>query len=308
MSWHRNIANRATSALLGSLMDGTVISDGQTGFRAFSTRALQAAEIRHDYNYAQVLTLSLWGAGIEPVEVPISYRRRTNGRSFVRYPEYFARVAPSLWRQWRASKIKRATSAQPIPTASAYGHASSAKNGNSSVSGPNGASGRSSAKLPPAAHVEVEPDRAGHGQQRQRRAHARHVAKAPGHERDRQRQPGQQVPRREPEAEHRGGEEGGHEQLHAQRRRAQRRRHLDPPHLRHGACHPLAVGVPQQPHAGEREHEHRRPAKQAVVAVDEQRHEPVAPLEVAEREAGVGGGSRPRCRPSRGWGRRRSSR
>ena len=109
MSWHRTLANRATSALLG-LMLGTVTSDGQTGYRAFSARALAAARIRHDYNYAQVLTLSLWGAGIEPVEVPISYRRRTSGRSFVRYPEYLARVAPAVWREWRAARASRRTS------------------------------------------------------------------------------------------------------------------------------------------------------------------------------------------------------
>ena len=53
----------------GALPGATVLTDGQTGYRAFSCRALEVAEIRHDYNYAQVLTLSLWGAGIEPVEV-----------------------------------------------------------------------------------------------------------------------------------------------------------------------------------------------------------------------------------------------
>ena len=62
MSWHRTLANRATSGLLGLLME-TVTSDGQTGYRAFSARALAGARIAHDYNYAQVLTLSLWGAG-----------------------------------------------------------------------------------------------------------------------------------------------------------------------------------------------------------------------------------------------------
>ena len=64
MTWHRTLANRATSALLGTLLH-TVVTDGQTGYRAFSARALAAARIRHDYNYAQVLTLSLWGAGID---------------------------------------------------------------------------------------------------------------------------------------------------------------------------------------------------------------------------------------------------
>jgi Glycosyl transferase family 2 len=150
MSWHRMLANRATSALLGTLMD-TVISDGQTGYRALSGRALGAARICHDYNYAQVLTLSLWGAGIEPDEVPIRYRRRTSGRSFVRYPEYFARVAPAIWREWRASRRTRRAIATAMPAASQYAQPpSGSNNGNSSTSGPNGASGRSVTSSPPA--------------------------------------------------------------------------------------------------------------------------------------------------------------
>ena len=106
MSWHRTLANRATSALVGTLIR-SVVTDAQTGYRAFGGRALEHAEIRHDYNYAQVLTLSLWGAGIRPLEVPISYRRRTAGRSFVRYPEYLRRVAPEVWRAWRAAARAR---------------------------------------------------------------------------------------------------------------------------------------------------------------------------------------------------------
>jgi hypothetical protein len=151
MSWHRTLANRCTSALLGFLL-GTVTSDGQTGYRALSARALAAARIRHDYNYAQVLTLSLWGAGIDAVEVPIHYRRRLSGRSFVRYPEYLARVAPAIWREWRAARASRRTSsasAAPIAPASQNGHPPLDWNsGNRSVSGPNGASGRAAASEP----------------------------------------------------------------------------------------------------------------------------------------------------------------
>jgi hypothetical protein len=151
MRWHRNLANRATSAVLGFLME-TVTSDGQTGYRAFSGRALAAARIAHDYNYAQVLTLSLWGRGIEPVEVPIRYRRRTGGRSFVRYPEYFARVAPAVWREWRAARASRKTiaaTATPIAAASQNGHPPPGSNsGSAPVSGPKGASGRLAASEP----------------------------------------------------------------------------------------------------------------------------------------------------------------
>jgi hypothetical protein len=151
MSWHRTVANRCTSALLGCLL-GTVTSDGQTGYRALSARALAAARIRHDYNYAQVLTLSLWGAGIDAVEVPIQYRRRLSGRSFVRYPEYLVRVAPAIWREWRAARASRRTSsasAAAIAPASQNGQPPSGSNrGNRSVSGPNGASGRPATSEP----------------------------------------------------------------------------------------------------------------------------------------------------------------
>jgi hypothetical protein len=149
MAWHRSVANRATSALLGTLM-GTVVSDGQSGYRAFGRRALAEARIRHDYNYAQVLTLSLWGAGIEPVEVPIRYRRRTSGSSFVRYPEYFARVAPELWREWRQASRQRA--ARPTASRPATTNAPvlpSSKSGNTSSSGPQGASGLPAASPAP---------------------------------------------------------------------------------------------------------------------------------------------------------------
>ena len=141
MHWHRTLANRLSSALLGTLM-GTVTTDGQTGYRAFSRHAIHVARIRHDYNYAQVLTLSLWGAGIEPVEVRISYRRRAGGRSFVRYPEYLVRVAPAVWRQWRDSSSARSSSAHPSAPAATYGPGESPKNGKAPVSGPNGTSGR----------------------------------------------------------------------------------------------------------------------------------------------------------------------
>jgi hypothetical protein len=82
MTRPRRIANAAFSALL-SLLCGRWISDGQTGIRAFSPRALDVAEIVHDYNYAQVLTLDLLHKGMRLAEVPVRYQRRRHGRSFV---------------------------------------------------------------------------------------------------------------------------------------------------------------------------------------------------------------------------------
>jgi glycosyltransferase involved in cell wall biosynthesis len=75
------------------------ISDGQSGYRAFSPRAAADAEIVHDYNYAQVLTLDLLAKGYRYGEVPITYRFREHGRSFVRLGRYLHKVIPAVFRE-----------------------------------------------------------------------------------------------------------------------------------------------------------------------------------------------------------------
>jgi hypothetical protein len=75
------------------------IGDGQSGFRALSRAAAAEAEIVHDYNYAQVLTLDLLAKGHRYLEVPIGYRFRTTGRSFVRPLRYLRQVVPTVWRE-----------------------------------------------------------------------------------------------------------------------------------------------------------------------------------------------------------------
>lgn len=87
--------NRAFTVLL-SILVGRRIQDGQTGFRAFSRRALQCAEIIHDYNYAQVLTLDLLRKRMLLAHVAVSYRPRSYGRSFIKYNEYLYRVLPAM--------------------------------------------------------------------------------------------------------------------------------------------------------------------------------------------------------------------
>ncbi len=93
----RLIANYVFTALL-CVASGRVITDGQTGFRAFSRRALERVEIIHDYNYAQVMTLNLLKKGMRLREVPISYRRRTRGSSFIG-PSYLWRVPLAMARE-----------------------------------------------------------------------------------------------------------------------------------------------------------------------------------------------------------------
>jgi glycosyltransferase involved in cell wall biosynthesis len=74
------------------------VTDGQSGYRALAWHAATRAQIIHDYNYAQVLTIDLLGQGFAYAEVPISYRFRTSGRSFVRLVPYLRRVVPAAWR------------------------------------------------------------------------------------------------------------------------------------------------------------------------------------------------------------------
>lgn len=74
------------------------ISDGQSGYRALSAPAAREAVIAHDYNYAQVLTLDLLRRGFRYHEVPITYRFRRSGQSFVRLPRYLRRCVPAVWR------------------------------------------------------------------------------------------------------------------------------------------------------------------------------------------------------------------
>ncbi|CAN5677926.1 glycosyltransferase family 2 protein [soil metagenome] len=100
MRLYRKLGNYAFTALQ-VLLTGTLITDGQTGMRAFSQEAAESAEIIHDYNYAQVLTLNLLRKGFRMEEVPIRYRVREHGESFIRW-SYPAKVLPAIWRELRA--------------------------------------------------------------------------------------------------------------------------------------------------------------------------------------------------------------
>jgi glycosyltransferase involved in cell wall biosynthesis len=98
---HRRLGNRMLTGAL-SLVARRRIGDGQSGYRALSPAAAAAAEIVHDYNYAQVLTLDLLRKGFRYREVPISYSFREQGRSFVRLDRYLRAVVPGVLRELRA--------------------------------------------------------------------------------------------------------------------------------------------------------------------------------------------------------------
>jgi len=102
---HRWLGNRALTLAMKLLVRRWGVrglTDGQSGYRALSPRAAADAEIVHDFNYAQVLTLDLVAKGFRYAEVPVSYRFRQHGRSFVRLGPYLRQVVPAVWSELRS--------------------------------------------------------------------------------------------------------------------------------------------------------------------------------------------------------------
>ena len=98
---HRRFGTQVLTFLLARIARQP-ITDGQSGYRALSNAAATSADIIHDYNYAQVLTLDLVRDGFRYAEVPISYSFREHGRSFVRLDRYLRKVVPAVARELRA--------------------------------------------------------------------------------------------------------------------------------------------------------------------------------------------------------------
>jgi uncharacterized membrane protein YbhN (UPF0104 family) len=96
---HRRLGNRVLTAWVRWLTRRRDLTDGQSGFRAFSPAAAADAEVVHDYNYAQVITLDLLAKGYVYREVPITYAFREAGRSFVRLGCYVRKVVPAVHRE-----------------------------------------------------------------------------------------------------------------------------------------------------------------------------------------------------------------
>ncbi|MFT7598828.1 MAG: uncharacterized membrane protein YbhN (UPF0104 family) [Acidimicrobiales bacterium] len=109
---HRRLGNAALTRWV-RWMTNRDVTDGQSGYRALSRQAALAVEMAHDYNYAQVLTLDLLAKGYRYSEVPITYRFRESGASFVNLGRYLRTVVPAVWgvlnRQGRTALEEDAT-------------------------------------------------------------------------------------------------------------------------------------------------------------------------------------------------------
>ncbi len=106
---HRRVGNLALTAWVRWMARRKDVTDGQSGFRAFSPSAAAAAEVVHDYNYAQVLTLDLLAKGFGYAEVPIRYSFRTTGTSFVRLHRYLRRVLPAVHAELNDRPVQSST-------------------------------------------------------------------------------------------------------------------------------------------------------------------------------------------------------
>jgi glycosyltransferase involved in cell wall biosynthesis len=109
MLLHRMVGNRALTRWV-RLLTRLPVTDGQSGYRALSPAAAADAEVIHDFNYAQVLTLDLVAKGHRYAEVPISYRFRTTGTSFVKLVPYLRQVIPAV----RAERRSPAVRVEPV--------------------------------------------------------------------------------------------------------------------------------------------------------------------------------------------------
>jgi glycosyltransferase involved in cell wall biosynthesis len=105
MKLHRRLGNYAFTwlqrALMAAVGKPVRLTDGQSGMRAFSKEAIHAADIIHDYNYAQVITLNLVRQGFRLAEIPIPYQVRTKGQSFIKFRAYAGKVLPAIFREMR---------------------------------------------------------------------------------------------------------------------------------------------------------------------------------------------------------------
>jgi glycosyltransferase involved in cell wall biosynthesis len=100
MKIHRRLGNYCFT-LLQSILLKKWIFDGQSGMRAFSRITMEHANIVHDYNYAQVVTLNLVRKGFRMKEIPIQYQVRTKGQSFIKFRAYMTSVIPGIVKEIR---------------------------------------------------------------------------------------------------------------------------------------------------------------------------------------------------------------
>jgi len=93
MNWLKKFGNKMYTKLLQYLTK-TGISDGQTGFRAFTAEFAKMIKIRGDFTYTQEMILEAVSKRSKIGEIPIYFRIRDSGSSrLMRNPLHFAKAS-----------------------------------------------------------------------------------------------------------------------------------------------------------------------------------------------------------------------
>jgi glycosyltransferase involved in cell wall biosynthesis len=95
MPLHRRWGNRVFTRLMRWLT-GWPIRDGQPGIFAVDRVYLERFHIPGDYNYTQQILLDAYHKGMRFASVPVSFRKRETGRSFVSF-RYPFKVLPQIF-------------------------------------------------------------------------------------------------------------------------------------------------------------------------------------------------------------------
>jgi glycosyltransferase involved in cell wall biosynthesis len=94
MPFVRRTGNFVFTRLM-SMMTGWKLRDSQPGILAVSRAYLTNFYLPGDYNYTQQILLDAYHKGLRFAQVPVSFRKRTTGRSFVSF-KYPFKVLPQL--------------------------------------------------------------------------------------------------------------------------------------------------------------------------------------------------------------------
>jgi len=93
MHWFKKIGNKMYTKLLRYLTK-CGISDGQTGFRAFTSEFASKIKIRGDFTYTQEMILEAVSKKAKIGEIPIFFGRRDSGNSrLMKNPFHFAKAS-----------------------------------------------------------------------------------------------------------------------------------------------------------------------------------------------------------------------
>ncbi|MBF0624341.1 MAG: glycosyltransferase family 2 protein [Magnetococcales bacterium] len=91
----RRWGNRVFTGLV-SWLTGWPVKDGQPGIFAVNRSYLEVFYLPGDYNYTQQVLVDAYRKGMRFAHVPVSFRRRTTGRSFISL-KYPVKVLPQIF-------------------------------------------------------------------------------------------------------------------------------------------------------------------------------------------------------------------